>query len=297
MSLAPNSDHTYDLTLAILFLARQQKGRRGEADPLIRDLAERLAAGDRGGIWDYSVPDAGSRDRHISGAIAARHRSVEEPSAGAGLGVRRPFEYAVRPARLVGSGPARIRPRRALESIDHHFRSTQIRDGRWGYKPGMGGTESMSCAGLMALAITAATAEPGGTPDGPGSGSGPRQGSGLCESPARRCHRCSGRRHSLGDLLSLVARASLRRPGASLARRLRLVRPRCAHPARSAAEDGGWGQDRWGRLPDTSPGPLIPPQGESRIRARSCASPDRRQRPRFATARRMPEPDGPEMPK
>ena len=42
-----------------------------------------------------------------------------------------------------------------LESIDGHFRATQLNDGRWGYRVGMGGTEAMSCAGLMGLAIAA----------------------------------------------------------------------------------------------------------------------------------------------
>ena len=54
--MATTSDQTYDIALAILFLARCQQGRRGEADALIRTLGQRLAGGDREGIWDYQVP-------------------------------------------------------------------------------------------------------------------------------------------------------------------------------------------------------------------------------------------------
>ena len=44
----------------------------------------------------------------------------------------------------------------ALEAIDGHFRGSQNFPGRWGYKPGMAGTNAMTCAGLMGLAIAAA---------------------------------------------------------------------------------------------------------------------------------------------
>ena len=41
--LARQSDQTYDLALAILFLARCQQGRRGESDALIQTLGRRLS--------------------------------------------------------------------------------------------------------------------------------------------------------------------------------------------------------------------------------------------------------------
>ena len=63
VELAPESDQTYDLALAILFLARCQQGRRGEADALIQTLGRRLARGDHEGIWTIRCP-----------------RSVEEPT-------------------------------------------------------------------------------------------------------------------------------------------------------------------------------------------------------------------------
>jgi len=54
--LARESDQTYDLVLAILFLARAQQGSRGEADALIKTLGHRLSLGDHAGSWDYTVP-------------------------------------------------------------------------------------------------------------------------------------------------------------------------------------------------------------------------------------------------
>ena len=145
MSLAPNSGQTYDLTLAILFLARQQKGRRGEADPMIRELAERLAAGDHGGIWDYNVPmqareSESGRGRSQSGTDRSRNRRVRTCP---GSGDHSNTQFAL--LGVWAAGRHGFDPDGALESIDHHFRDTQLDDGRWGYRPGMGGTDSMTC--------------------------------------------------------------------------------------------------------------------------------------------------------
>ena len=51
VALAPRSNQTYDLALAILFLARVQPESRGSHDALIRRLAERLADGETKGMW------------------------------------------------------------------------------------------------------------------------------------------------------------------------------------------------------------------------------------------------------
>ena len=59
VDLAQNSNQTYDLTLAILFLARQQKGRKGESDALIRELAGRSRPVVRAGsgiTWSRCAP-------------------------------------------------------------------------------------------------------------------------------------------------------------------------------------------------------------------------------------------------
>ena len=53
---ARESNQTYDLALAILFLARCQQTRTGGDDSLIQLLGRRLGHGDHAGSWDYSVP-------------------------------------------------------------------------------------------------------------------------------------------------------------------------------------------------------------------------------------------------
>ena len=77
-TLARESDQTYDLALAILFLARCQQARTGDADALIQTLGRRLAAGDHDGIWDYSVP----RSDDEPTPSAARSRRGERRKTG-----------------------------------------------------------------------------------------------------------------------------------------------------------------------------------------------------------------------
>ena len=81
VELAPASDQTYDLALAILFLARCQQGRRGEADALIQTLGRRLAGGDHEGIWTYTVPRSGQEPRAGPEPIAPR-RAPQGGAAG-----------------------------------------------------------------------------------------------------------------------------------------------------------------------------------------------------------------------
>ena len=108
VELAADSDQTYDLALAILFLARCQQGRRGEADPLIQALGRKLARGDHEGIWTYTVPATGqepvpSPSKGRRGA-APQRRAAESVLRGSG----RQLEYAVCASGPVGGGEARI---------------------------------------------------------------------------------------------------------------------------------------------------------------------------------------------
>ena len=153
--LAESSDQTYDLALAILFLARCQQGRRGEADALIQTLGRRLSGGELEGIWTYTVPtgdqeieSGSSRNRPGEGRRARRRGPFF-----AGQGDNSNTQFAL--LGLWAAGRHGFDSDSSLAAIDRHFRSTQLRDGRWGYRVGMGGTDSMSCAGLMGLAIAA----------------------------------------------------------------------------------------------------------------------------------------------
>ena len=157
VELAPASDQTYDLALAILFLARCQQGRRGEADGLIQTLGRTLGRGDQEGIWTYIGAERWGRrpSRRWAGhgAVSAARGGAQERVLCAGQGDNSNTQFAL--LGLWAAGRHGFDSDEPLESIDHHFRSSQINDGRWGYRPGMGGTDSMTCAGLMGLAIAA----------------------------------------------------------------------------------------------------------------------------------------------
>jgi VWFA-related protein len=153
--LAVASDQTYDLALAILFLARCQQGRRGESDVLIQALGRRLARGDHDGMWTYNVPRGGeetevgsSGSRRRTGRAAPRRVPMF-----AGIGDNSNTQFAL--LGLWAAGRHGYDSDGSLESIDQHFRGSQLGDGHWGYRLGMQGSDSMSCAGLMGLAIAA----------------------------------------------------------------------------------------------------------------------------------------------
>jgi VWFA-related protein len=155
VELAADSDQTYDLALAILFLARCQQGRRGEADPLIQSLGRKLARGDQEGIWTYTVPATGEEPvpSPSKGRRGERRKGARRNLFFAGQGDNSNTQFAL--LGLWAAGRHGYNPDEPLESIDQHFRSSQLSDGRWGYRVGMGGTDSMTCAGLMGLAIAA----------------------------------------------------------------------------------------------------------------------------------------------
>src|SRR5262249_1096909 len=78
-ALAEESNQTYDLALPTLFLARWQSGSRGADDALIRRLAERLAGGQREGMWTYTVPHEAEAE---GGTRRRRSRSSFRGEAG-----------------------------------------------------------------------------------------------------------------------------------------------------------------------------------------------------------------------
>lgn len=145
--LAVRSNQTYDLALAILFLARFQEGRTGSNDALIRRLARRLEGGENGGMWSYTVPAV---DEQGGQARKTRGRNPRNSRAGDNSNT----QFAL--LGIWAAGRHGFDSNAALESINDHFRSSQNDDGRWGYVPGDGGKNAMTCAGLMGLAIAAA---------------------------------------------------------------------------------------------------------------------------------------------
>ncbi len=249
--LARSSNQTYDLALAILFLARQQKGHHGESDALIQELAGRLSAGGHGGIWTYNVPvrtseNDSSRNRSRRGGQRQRGRRLLD---GSGFGDHSNTQFAL--LGVWAAGRHGFDPDDALESIDDHFRATQLEDGHWGYQPGMGGSEAMSCAGLLALAITAAR------PSMAEHQTARARGAALSKDPSfvAALHAVASDARRADRRSDIYYLWSLERVCVALGLRSLEDFDWYGHGARilldRQADDGGWPHDRWGRLPNT----------------------------------------------
>ena len=148
--LARKSNQTYDIALAILFLARVQSESQGPNDELIRRLARRLVAGESGGTWSYTVPlnDEDGEEKQT------RRRRTTRRQRAPGTGDNSNTQFAL--LGIWAAGRHGFDSNDALEAIDQHFRESQESNGRWGYRAGAGGSEAMTCAGLMGLAISSA---------------------------------------------------------------------------------------------------------------------------------------------
>jgi VWFA-related protein len=154
-ALAQESTQTYDLALAILFLAREQPDFPGPNDETINVLARRLANGQREtGMWTYFVPNdsfRGGKRRRDSAEI----QGIDDALRG---GDNSNTQFAL--LGIWAAGRHGFDPNTALQGIEQHFRSTQGDDGRWLYTTNWHeSTPAMNCAALMGLAISAARPE------------------------------------------------------------------------------------------------------------------------------------------
>jgi hypothetical protein len=188
---APRLAHTYSLATVILFLERLGDERDTE---LIQLLGLRLMAGQTGvGSWDYLCPLLGREEeqallRYLKSYPA---EASEPPKDLAGLPGRLPSlpvllgpsrqsaqmgygggdnsnaQFAVLALWVAQRRGLNVRP--AMVLADRHFRQTQHGNGSWGYvgrdtsRPA-----SMTCAGLLALAVArsvSAKAQGGGGPE------------------------------------------------------------------------------------------------------------------------------------
>src|SRR5262249_52419049 len=138
-----------------------------------------------------------------------------------------------------------------LESIDQHCRSSQVDEGRWGYRLGMGGGDAMTCAGLMGLAIAAAR------PSLAERQTARARGAALAVDPAfvaglKAVGQDARRAGTHSDIYYLW---SLERVCVALGLRTLDGFDWYSHGAGILLErqedDGGWPHDRWGRLPST----------------------------------------------
>lgn len=249
-NLAARSDQTYDLSLAILFLARVQPGSQGPHDDLIRRLGRRLADGGLQGIWDYTVPpdrdDAATGGRGGPGGTS-RKRPMLRPRPTRGDNSNTQFALLG----IWAAGRHGFDSNQSLEAIDGHFRQSQSPRGDWGYRPGAGGTDAMTCAGLMGLSIAAAR---------------PRQaerqtalarGAALAADPvfASALKAVSRDAREIGPGSDIYYLWSLERVCVALGQRTLDGFDWYAAGARvlvdSQREDGSWPDQRWGALPNT----------------------------------------------
>jgi hypothetical protein len=193
-SRAARSEHTYSLSLAVLFLDRLgDPGDRG----LIRSLALRLVAGQTAaGNWSYTChalrpdeegplmnflksrsgpgPDATGLIDQQAGIndlparlqkLAVVQAALKPPGAFGSRGDGSNTQFAVLALWVARRHGLPVGPVVAL--TDRYYRSVQNADGSWGYQgPGDQWRDSMTCAGLLALAVgrTAQDLKPGGTP-------------------------------------------------------------------------------------------------------------------------------------
>jgi VWFA-related protein len=246
------SNQTYDLALAVLFLARCQQTRTGHDDSLIQLLGRRLAQGDHAGIWDYSVPiseeEATSESPGPRRGGGGRRARINRNRGGAGDNSNTQFALLG----LWAAGRHGFDSDEALESIDGHFRSSQLRDGRWGYRNNMQGSEAMSCAGLMGLAIAASR------PSLAERQTARARGAALAADPAfQAALRAVGQdARRAGEHSDIYYLWSLERVCVALGLRSLDGFDWYAHGARillnRQESDGGWPSDRWGRLPSTA---------------------------------------------
>ncbi len=244
VELADDSDQTYDLSLAILFLARLQNGTRGEHDDQIRRLAERLAGGERDGTWTYNVPMDQAAGSGRRGLPRSRIFRID------GDGDNSNTQFA-----LLGIWAASrhgFDANKPLAAIDRHFRETQQGGGGWGYRPGQGGSDAMTCAGLMGLAIAAAR------PELAERQTARARGAALAADPAfeRALSRVSSDTRRLGAGSDIYGIWSLERVGVALGLRefdgLDWYAAAATELLRRQRDDGSWPEAEWGTLPNTA---------------------------------------------
>lgn len=281
--LSIRSSQTYDVSLAILFLARESSGSRGANDDLIYRLADRLSLGGPDGLWSYNLPlesektyqlrrrhYAPYRRRRFSGSQLKTGASGSNPSRD--LGEYPPDESSLPPVRVAkrlggpgdnsntqfallglwAAGRHGFDTDASLRAIDEHFRSLQRPDGSWGYSLfGDDGSEAMTCAGLIGISIAAAR------PELADKKTAIARGAELAADPVfQKALDLAARdaRHidAESDIYYLW---SLERVCVALGMRklngLDWYAATSAELLRRQTDDGSWPNGRWGRLPET----------------------------------------------
>jgi hypothetical protein len=183
---SPDLGHTYSLALSIMFL-----DRLGDSMdvPLIQLMTCRLLAGQNGeGGWSYHCPALTQADvnrlttllnqrNELRGGVdvpkAPTHKQAPArelprdfqaqlqrlPRAGHGVrehGIRAGGDNSNTQFAILGLWVGHrhgVPVDTALELTERRFRQTQHADGGWGYTASLGATATMTCAGLLGLAM------------------------------------------------------------------------------------------------------------------------------------------------
>jgi VWFA-related protein len=242
-ALAIESDQTYDLSLAILFLSRVRRGPTGNNDPLVRRLADRLAEGGGDGFWGYKVPvepeDAPNLGRSRRGM--SRRQVIDPDNSNT--------QFAL--LGIWAAGRHGFDSNATLAGVDTHFRTTPNSDGRWGYAPGDRGRDSMTCAGVMGLAIASAR------PALAERQTARSRGAALASDPvfAAGLRAIGQDARSIGTRSDIYYLWSLERVCVALGLRdldgFDWYGAGARELVRRQQEDGGWPNEIWGRLPNT----------------------------------------------
>ncbi|HWE39582.1 MAG TPA: hypothetical protein VG406_23740, partial [Isosphaeraceae bacterium] len=276
--LALRSNQTYDISLAILFLARVEQGARGPNDELIRRLGYRLSLGETEGMWSYLLPKEdertyqlrqryyGTRRRQIYGT---RRDGAPDPNAGADQGQDAADQAPPKQTKRRLGGPGDnsntqfallgiwaasrhgFDADETLADIERHFRDSQEGDGGWGYNLRGGGSPAMTCAGLIGLAIAASRPELAARETAAARGAALaadpvfQRGMAVVEGDARGIRG----RYEVYDLWSLerlCVALGLKKVG-----RIDWYSDGAAKLLRLQELDGSWPNGRWGTLPET----------------------------------------------
>lgn len=147
---APNLENTYEISLAVLLLARV--GDRLDKTT-IRALGAKLLAGqNEGGGWGYKCPKADP-------SILTNLRRLERQD---GQGDNSCTQFGVLGLWVASRYGVPIDD--AMASVASRFLETQNEDGGWAYRPpgateeaATGSSASMTCAGLFSLTVARAT--------------------------------------------------------------------------------------------------------------------------------------------
>ncbi|HEV3204044.1 MAG TPA: HEAT repeat domain-containing protein [Gemmataceae bacterium] len=182
--------NTYDLSLALMFLDRL--GEPADVE-LIQSMGVRLLGGQNmAGGWGYICPGNTPEEVHRLTKIIENRtelRSTREPPKPTAVPRKRPVlskEIEAQLENLEKRGPLEgalegrdfrmgglgdnsntqfailgiwvarrhgVPVEKALGGVERRFRKTQNGDGGWGYLPDQGSTATMTCAGLLGLAL------------------------------------------------------------------------------------------------------------------------------------------------